>query len=411
MLRLMTAERANDRRASLWRHTEFLKLWGATSVSHIGSMFGALSLTALLTLDASPAQMSLLAVCATLPVLLFSLAAGVWIDRLPRRPLLIVSDLGRFALLATVPTAALLDALTMGQVYGVAFGVSLLEVVFNLSYRSLLPGLVGRDELVEANSKLGGAIVQVASSPFAVLLDALTFLVSGLLLTSIKRAPEQTDREARRPLRQEALEGLMTVVRHPVLRAFALTSATVYAFGGFFVALYPVWVVQELGLSPIALGVLIGAGGVGSIAGAALVGPMSRRYGVGPAMTGARLTSGLLGLLTPLAGGPRELAFALLFAHQLLGDGFWVIYDVNALSLRQAVTPDRQLGRVNAAFLLLGEGWLPVGAIAAGIIATAFGVQAAMFVAATGMAFAVVWLLLSPARSMRTVPRVVEVEP
>ena len=168
------------------------------------------------------------------------------------------------------------------------------------------------------------------------------------------------------------------------------------------------WVVQELGFSPLAYGVLVGAGGVGSFAGATLVGPLSRRYGLGPAMVGARLLSGLLALLTPLAGGPVELAFVLLFAHQLLGDGLWVVYEINALSLRQAVTPDRQLGRVNAAFLMLGEGWLPAGTIAAGLIATSFGVHTAIWVGAIGQALAVVWLLASPAPSMRSALAVME---
>lgn len=409
-------------RTNLWRHRDFVKLWSATSVSQLGSMFGALSLTALLTLDASAGQMSVLAACSTVPVVLFSLVTGVSIDRLPRRPLMVAADLGRFVLLATIPVAALLDAMTIGHLYAVAFGVSLGDVVFNLAYRSAVPGLVPRDELVEANARLqmsesvaesgspalGGAIVQVASGPFAVAIDALTFLVSALIVFTIRRTPVERPVEPRRSLRVEALEGIGTVARQPLLRAFAATAATVYGFGGFFYALYPVWVVQELGFSPVVLGVLIGAGGVGSIAGATFIGPLSRRFGVGPAMVGARFIAGVLALLTPLAGGPRELAFALLLVHQFVGDSMWTVYEVNALSLRQSVTPDRELGRVNATFLMLGEGLLPVGAIAAGLLATLFDVRTALAIGSVGMALGFVWLWASPARSMRTAPALKE---
>jgi predicted MFS family arabinose efflux permease len=402
-------------RTTLWRNIGFLKLWGATSVSHVGSMLGALSLTALLTLDASAAEMGVLAAATGAPVLLFSLVAGVWIDRLPRRRLLVLADIGRFVLLLTVPAAWALDSLRIEQLYVVAFLVSALGVVFDLSYRSALPGLVGRGELIEANSKLqmsesvaesaspalGGALVQAVSGPFAVLCDALSFLISGFLVGTIKGegAVIPTERES---LFKEAREGLRAVWRSSILRAFAGTAATMSLSGGFFAALYGVWVIRELEFSPLAYGALVGAGGVGSFLGVALVGPAARRLGLGPAMTLARLLSGFLALLIPLAGGPDCLAFSLLLTHQLFGDGLWVMYEINATSLRQAVTPDAQLGRVNASFLLLGEGLHPMSALVAGILAVVVGVQAALFIGAIGMCAAVLWLLASPVPSIRS---------
>lgn len=405
---------ATPQRTSLWRNRDFLKLWGATSVSHFGSMFGALSLTALLTLDASAAEMGLLAALTGAPALLFSLVAGVWTDRLPRIRLLVTADVGRFALLLTVPLAWWLDSLRIEQIYAVAFLASTLEVVFNLSYRSALPRLVGRGELIDANSKLqmsesvaesaspavGGALVQAVSGPFAVLCDALTFLMSGVLVGSIRRDDAAAAGE-RRPLFEEAIKGLGAVFRQPALRAFAATATTMSLSGGFFAALYGVWVVRELGFSPLAYGLLVGAGGAGSFAGAAIVRPLARRFGLGPSMTVARLVSGLLAFLTPLAGGPQWLAFAMLFSHQLFGDCLWVVYEINATSLRQTVTQDEQLGRVNALFLLLSEGLHPISAVAAGLLAVAIGVQWALLTGAAGMCLAVLWLLASPVPGIR----------
>jgi predicted MFS family arabinose efflux permease len=168
--------------------------------------------------------------------------------------------------------------------------------------------------------------------------------------------------------------------------------------------LYGLWVLRELGFSPVTLGVLVGVGGIGSFFGALLVGKASRRLGLGQAMIWGRTLSGLLGLLVPLAGGPMPLAFTLLFLHQVLGDGFWVVYDINAMSLRQAITPDRILGRVNATIHLLSEGLRPIGALVAGFLALVVGVQAAFFVGAGGQFLAVVWLIFSPIPRIRDQP-------
>jgi predicted MFS family arabinose efflux permease len=402
---------------NLWRNRDFARLWGAASVSQLGSMLGALSLTALLTLDATAFEMGVLAAATGAPVLLFALIAGVWTDRLPRLRLMVAADLGRFALLLTVPAAWLFDSLRIEQLYAVAFLTSALEVVFNLSSRSALPAIVGRGELVDANSKLqmsesvaesgapalGGALVQAAGGPFAVFCDALTFLVSGALVRSVRHADVVTP-APNGTLLGDAVDGLGAVLRQPVLRAFAGTAATMSLSGGFFAALYGVWVVTELGFSPLAYGVLVGAGGAGSFLGAAVVGRLAGRYGLGPSMTLARLASGVLALFVPLAGGPDWLVFAMLFGHQLFGDGLWVVYDISATSLRQSVTPDGQLGRVNAAFLLLSEGLHPLSAIVAGLLAVAIGVQWALLVGAVGMCAAVLWLLASP------VPRITSIE-
>ena len=393
---------------------DFRKLLGATSISHFGTMMGALGLTALVYLDVTAGQMGLLAALSGVPSLVFALAAGVWVDRLPRRRVMVIADFGRAGLLLSVPAAALLGELHMGQLYAVAFLSGLLEVFFNVAYRSLLPALVPTSQLVEANGRLqmsesvaesvspavGGGIVHAFGGPAAVLVDALSFAVSGLFVASIRRS-EVPAPQARASVLREAQEGVAVIARSPLLRAFAGVEATMSLFGGFFFALYGLWIIDGLGFSALTVGIMTGAGGLGSFGGAALASRLSQRFGVGGTVTAARLLSGIAGLGVPLAGGPDWLALALLFTHQFAGDALWVVHDINALSLRQSLTPAHQLGRVNAGFLLLGNGLLPAGALLAGAIATAAGLRAAMLVGALGQLAAVLWLVWSPVPRIR----------
>jgi MFS family permease len=399
----------------LRENRDFLKLWTAQTVSYFGSMFGALGLTALVFLDATPFQMGLLAAAQGLPVLLFALVAGVYIDRLPRRPVLIVADLGRFLVLLTVPAAAALDALVMAQLYVVAFIAGSLELAFNLAYRSYLPALVNRDQLLAANARLaatesvaetgspalGGFVVQVAGGPVAVLLDALTFLWSGLFVAAIRRQEPARPR-VRRSVATEALEGVSAVRNSPVLRALTGAKGTTSFFGNFIGALYGVFLINELGLSPLAMGITIGAGGLGSVFGSWFIGPLSRRIGFGTTMLIS--SAGFSAWLIPLAGGPTELAFAMIVVAQLCGDPFWTMYEIGSVSLRQAVTPDEMLGRVGSTMHLVEAGLAPIGALTAGLLAEAIGVRETLAIAAAGVSAAALWVLLSPIPRLREPP-------
>ena len=399
----------------LSRNADFRRLWTAQSVSHFGSMFGALALTALLYLDASPGQMGVLAMAQGLPVLLFALVAGVYIDRLPRRPMLIAADVGRFLVLLTVPAAAVLDSLEIEQLYLVAFAVGALELAFNVAYRSYLPALVSRDQLLPANSRLaasesvaesaspavGGFVVQVAGGPVAILIDAVTFLWSGALIAAIRR-PEPPRPREQRTVVSEAREGLSAVRRNPVLRGLTGAKGTSSFFGSFIGALYGVFLINELGFSPLAMGVTIGAGGLGSVFGAWLIGPLSRRIGFGPTMLIS--SGGFYAWLIPAAGGPTELAFAMIVAAQLCGDPFWTMYEIGAVSLRQAVTPDEMLGRVGSTMHLVEAGLAPIGALTAGLLAEAIGVRETLAIAAAGVSSAALWILLSPIPRLKETP-------
>ncbi len=401
--------------SGLAHNRDFLKLWTAQTVSYFGSMFGALGLTALVFLDASPLEMGVLAMAQGLPVLLFALIAGVYIDRLPRRPVLIVADIGRFVVLLSVPIAAVLDGLRIEQLYIVAFLVGALELTFNVAYRSYLPALVSRDELLPANARLaatesaaesaspavGGFVVQAAGGPVAVALDGLTFLVSAVLVAAIKR-PEPPRSRAQRTVAAEAREGISTVRHNPILLALTGAKGTSSFVGSFIGALYAVFLINELGLSPLAMGITIGAGGIGSIFGAWLIGPLSRRIGFGPLMLLS--AGGFYAWLIPAAGGPREVAFVMIVVAQFCGDPFWTMYEIGAVSLRQAITPDEMLGRVGSTMHLVEAGLAPIGALTAGVLAEAIGVRETLAIAAAGVSSAALWILFSPIPHLKEPP-------
>ena len=399
----------------LHRNRDFVHLWAAQTVSFFGTMFFALSLTALIFLDATPGQMGLLAMSQGLPVLLFALVAGVLVDRLPRRPVLIVADFGRFAVLLTVPVAALLDGLVIEQLYLVAFVVGALDLAFQVAYRSYLPALVSREQLLAANARLsatesiaesgaaaGGLIVQFAGGPVVVLVDAFTFLVSGLLVKRIRRAEPPVPLQPNASMLREAREGVGEVVRNPVLRALTGSRATMSFFGAFIGALYSLFLIRELGFSPFVMGLTIAAGGLGSIAGALVVGSVTRRLGIGPTLLFSSL--GVQTWLIPLAGGPSELALLMILVSQVFGDPFWTMYEIGSVSLRQAVTEHRMLGRVSSTMHLVEDGLIPIGALTAGVLAEVIGVRETLGIAAIGVTSAALWVLLSPIPRLRDVP-------
>ena len=411
--------------AGLWRHPDFVKLWTAHTVSALGTGITgqALPFTALLVLGASAGDMGLLAAVSQVPVVLIILFAGVWADRLRRRPILIAADLGRAALLVSIPVAAVAGALSLGQLFVVAALVEALSLFFSVAYRSYLPTLVQRERLVEGNSKLsaggsvaeisgpavGGALVQWLSAPFAILFDAASFLLSALFLGAI-RTPEPPPKptEERQSVRSEIGEGLRVVLSNRVLRALAACSGTFTFFGNFFHALYALYAVRDMGMPPGVVGVLIGAGGIGALVGAVLVGPITRRFGVGPTLIGSLAFAGVTGLPIVLVNGPIPVSVAVFFATQLVGDIAICIYLVNDMSLRQAAVPDRLLGRANASMGFLVGALGPVGALLGGLLGELIGARLTLTIAIVAITMAPLWLFFSPARTLHEPPTVPE---
>jgi predicted MFS family arabinose efflux permease len=411
------------RAVSLWHNRDFVKLWTAKIVSDFGSQLGALGLTALLVLNASPGQMGLLAAVGGAPVLLLGLFAGVWVDRLPRRPLLMAADLGRAALLISVPVAWALGLLHMEQLYLVAALTGGLGVLFDVADPSYLPTLVAREQLVEGNSKLaaatevaeitspgaGGAIAQTLGAPIAVVIDSLSFVVSAVSIGLI-RTPEPPPRPAAEhaPVFQEIRAGLAFVFRHPVLRALAGNTALWTFAGNFIGALYSLYVIRELGLPPVVMGFSIGAGGVGAIAGTVLAAPLIRRFGVGRTLIGAQVFAATVQLGLPLIGGGPILATVFLLTVQVVGDIGWQVLSISEVSLRQAIIPERLLGRANASMHVLAQGLGPLGALAAGVLGEVIGVRGTLWLAVGGLLLAPLPLIFSPIRHLREAPPAAE---
>ncbi len=411
--------------SGLWQHPDFLKLWAGQTVSQFGSYITgtALPLVAVLVLGAGPAQMGLLAAVSSLPILILSLFAGVWVDRLRRRPLMIVMDLGRMVILLTVPIAAALGGLSFGWLCVVAVSTSTLTLFFDVAYRSILPALVERGNIVEGNSKLAateslaeiggrplaGVLVQVIGAPLAVCFDAASFIVSAISLASI-RIPEKMPKAHGdgQTVWTDIRDGLHTIQQNPILRVFSIGRGLQSFFGHFYATLYTLYVVRDLGLSPTLLGVFVGAGGVGALFGAIIAQSAPRRFGLGRVVVGALLVGSFMSLFTPLAFGPTWMIVSCLFMAQLIGDAGGAIYGINELSLRQAIVPDRLLGRVNASVGFLAQGIGPLGALAAGGLAGIIGARFTLLIAALGFVLNALWMLNSPIRLLKDIPEPAE---
>ena len=407
--------------ASLWRHREFLKFWAGSAISDVGSQITALAvpLIAALTLDATPWQMGLLAAAGSAPILLVGLFAGVWADRVRRRPVLIAADLGRAALLLIVPLAAVSGVLRIELLYAVLLLTGALTVLFDVADMSFLPSLVTTDRIVEGNTKLkstssaaqvvgpsvGGVLVSLMTAPFALLVDALSFLISGAFIaaTRVEEAAPET-RGARAGVVEEITEGVRVVIGDRILRALASASATTILFGHMFKAVYVLYMTRVLGLSAMGVGLVFATGGVGSLAGSVVAERLARRFGPGPTMIGAQVAFGLAGTLVPLAVLVPSWALPMIVASEFASWMAILVYWVNAISVRQAITPDRVLGRVNATMWFLAGGAKPIGAVIGGALGGALGVPLTLVVASFGMLLSFIWLLLSPVRGLSAMP-------
>ena len=412
------------RAESVLRNADFVRLWVAETISQFGTQISllAIPLVAVTLLQASPFEVALLGTIEFLPFILFSLPAGAWVDRLRRRPILIAGDLGRAVLLATVPIAYALGILTMAQMYVVGFVVGTMTVFFDVAYQSYVPSLVERDQLIDGNGKLeasrtvaqsagpalAGALIGLVTAPLAILADAVSFLLSGLFVFAIRRREPTPDRHAdehgrpRGSLRQEVADGLRYVLGNRYLRGIAASTATSNFFSNVALATFIVYAVRELGLTPLEIGVIFGLGNVGAIIGALVANRISRRFGVGPTIVGSTLLGGPGLLLIALA--PSAFPVPFLVAGSFLQGFEVVVYNINQLSFRQAITPTAMQGRMNATMRFIVWGTIPLGSIAGGVIATVVGLQQAILIGALGAFLAVIPLVITPVRTIRDMP-------
>ncbi|MFJ3219114.1 MFS transporter [Kitasatospora sp. NPDC086801] len=405
---------------SLWRTADFRALFTATALAQLGTNVGyvAVPLIAVEAFDAGPGQVGVLATLSTLAFLLIGLPAGAWVDRMRHRRVLIVADLVKAALYASIPLSWWLGGLTLWQLYTVALLTGCATVFFDVGSQSVLPRLVGRGHLVQANAAVvglmavgnvagrgaGGLLVQLLTAPFAIVATALSHLGSALRLIGLRRtpAPEPAADGAGGGLGAQIAEGLRHVLGNRELRALALTAALANLGFQLVNTLLPVLFVRELHLPAGALGLFWAVGGVGILLGSRCARPIAARLGYGRTLGLAGLCVAPAGLLVPLIGhGPWLFAAGAGWLLVSLKTG---MDNVLGVSLRQRMTPDALLGRMNATFRFLLTGALAIGSALSGLLGELVGLRATLWFGGAVLAVAFLPVFLSPIRTRRRLP-------
>jgi MFS family permease len=405
----------------LTRNANFRRYFVGQSVSLIGDQVSliALPLTAVLALHASPGQMGALTTAYLVPNLIFSLHAGVWVDRRGRRrQVMVATDVGRGLLMATIPLAFAFGHLTWPHLYAVSFLLGTLSVFFYVAYGAFFQVIVPRDDYVQANSlihgsrafsffagqSLGGVLVQLLRGPYALALDSVSFLWSALFLARIDaEEPPGAPHES---------SGLMSGVRwirnNPIMRAELLGVATINLFNFMFFALFMLYAVRALEITPATLGLVLGAASLGAVSGSVVTGRIARRIGVGPAFIAGCVLFPAPLVLVPLAAGPHWLVVTFVFAAEFLSGVGLMLLDIMAGSISAGVVPTAMRSRVSGAFMVVNYGVRPLGTTLAGILGSTIGVRETLWIATLGPMLGLAFLLPSPIRHLADVPEQME---
>lgn len=432
------SRRVRLRLTGLWRRPDFLKLWAGQTVSQAGSLVTqfALPLAAIVLLHASAVQVALLSAAGIAPRLILGLVAGVWADRLRRRPLLLAADIGRALIVGLVPVAALLGRLQMDLLYEVALTSSALSVVFEVAYPAYLVSLVRPEELLEANSKLeasgavaeaaglgaAGALVQTLSAPLALAVDAVSYMVSALSLalipmreskpTVFEQAADdesgETSGTSQAGIWRQAVAGLRLTLHDPVARALAGSAGVFTLCGNMLGVVLLLYLVREVHLEAGLLGAIFGVGGISAFAGSLVAERATRRWGIGRVVIGGLALYTGLAVTLPLASGPVWLASGVLVLGQL-SDGAHTVYSVGRASLLQALVPPEALGRLHASIQTIEAVGTLVGVALGGALGQVIGLRPTLVVAVAGGLLAPLWLARSPLRTLRALPQRAEV--
>jgi hypothetical protein len=399
--------------SGLWNNVFFMRLWVGQTISVFGSMVGGLALpwVALISLNATPFQVALLGMMALIPGFLVGLFAGVLVDRFPRKPVLIWSDIGRFVVLSSVPIAALLGGLGMVQLYVVAFFNGALGTFFDVAYHAYLPSLIRKDELIEGNAKLtasasvaetsgfglAGWLVQAFTAPMAILIDAVSFLVSAISIASIRHIEPPLEKpELEDNIWLEARTGFVTIWQQPTVRTLIGSSVLLALFSRIFGSMIILFTTRELGLLPGVQGMIFAVGGVTSLLGALAAAPLTRRFGLGATLVFSMILLGL-GMVAPtFAVGTGVLSIVLLVLNQCLTDPAWTLHNINEVTLRQSLIPNEVLGRVNGSLRFLEFGASLLGVFLGGVLGEVFGARVTLIIGSMGGFVAAIWLLFSP---------------
>jgi MFS family permease len=405
----------------LWLSASFRRLWLSLTVTSFGAQITnlALPLTAALLLNATPMQMGILVALETLPFALFSLHAGVLLDRVRKLPVIIAADVGRGISLLAIPVTAWFGVLSMEILFAVGFLCGMQNVVGGAAYQVLLAQMAGRKRLVEANAKvtlgetsaaligpgIAGGLIHVLTAPFAIALDAMTFFASARMLRRSK-APNDVARDGvNGGVWREIGEGLKLVWGNRTLWGLAWLAGIWQFLHHMQVAVLILFATRELGLSAGAIGLAFVFGGAGCVLASASAERLSARFGIGPVIVHGLILSAFGWQAYGLIGGPPWLAGLLLGMAMLVFDFGAILYAINYLSLRQAITPDRLLGRMTATMRFVTVASAPIGSLVGGALASQIGLRSTLLVVGVlGLLLSAAAVLWSPVRRHRALP-------
>jgi predicted MFS family arabinose efflux permease len=397
---------------------DFRYLLTAACASNLGSKIAreALQMTAVITLQATPRDLSLLSVAATLPVLLLGLLAGTWIDRQRRRRLMIVADLLRFMSLISLPVAAWFGFLTISQLIVVAVLMSILTLAFDVADQALLPGLVLPSELLRANTQreqidattevigppIGGWLVQVITAPMTLVVDAISYLISAVILMRMRHEEIVVRRDRLTPKQfwRDMMLGLHTIWHQPILRPLLIARSLRTFFGAMIGAYYVFYLINRLGISPAILGMIIATGGIASLIGTLLIRWTRSWLPVGPGIILAFAIKTIGLALLPIAGLLPHWSVPLMILQQIFQDGVTSYFAVHERHLRQRLVPPEQLARVSAAIRVANDGPVPLGALIGGLLLPAFGLDGVLWIGVAGYSLSAVVAACSPVRRL-----------
>jgi MFS family permease len=440
-------ETATVQKETLWRNPNFLRLWTSETISQFGSQFTglALPLTAIIILNADSIQLGILNFAGSVPWLIFGLLIGVWVDRHRKQRIMVTSNILRGSLLALIPIAAVLGIITklgIPFLYALSFFIGFLQVFFDVTYQSFLPSLVRRDQLVEGNRNLeasrstaqvagptiAGIVISIITAPIAIAIDACSFFASAFALGRIEHE-EVIDREISKPsVSADIKEGLNVVLSDRRLRMIAGSTGTSNFFSTALGTIFLLYLVVPspagLGVSKdlagVTAGIIFSVGSIGALVGVVIASRLAKTIGVGPAIIASALVGGLgaipyylSGSLTAsplfsLVGLSVNHSMLSIMAGQFVSFIGVVVYNINQVSLRQAIVPLRLQGRMNATMRFLVWGTIPLGALTGGLLGGFLGLRTAIGIAVVGGSLAFLWVLLSPVRSLKTIPEPLE---
>ena len=409
----------------LWLSADFRRMWLSLTITSFGAQVTnlALPLTAAILLHATPLQMGVLVALETLPFALFSLQAGVLIDRVRKLPIVIVANVSRALALAVIPLAAYTDWLTIEVLFAVGFFCGIHNVVGGAAYQVLLAQMAGRKRLVEANAKISlgetgsalvgpgiaGLLIQALTAPIAILVDALSFLASALMLRKLRVPTDVPHPGPRSGVMREIAEGLKLVRGNPTLWSLAWLAGLWQLLHHAQLAVLILFATRELGLSAGAIGLVYVFGGLGCVVAAATAERLAARFGVGPMIVHALTATAIAWQLYGLVAGPGWLSTVALGRAMLLHAFGGVMSGIQYLSLRQAITPDRLLGRMTATMRFLTVAAAPLGSLAGGAVATLVGLRATLLgIGALGLVLAIGAMVRSPVRRHLRLPVVAD---